>query len=335
MPTTDDVFSQLSGAKTFSKLNITRAYWSIKLENESSYLTTFSTPFGRYRYLRLPFGISASSNLFKQKMEEICEGLSGVKAIVDDILVNGRSTEEHDKNLRNLFERARARGVRFNSKKCTIGIHEVPFFGHVISDQGLKADPSKIEAIVNLEPPCNKENLETFLGMANYISKFAPSLANITAPLRLLLHDKVEFLWDAPQQRAFEEVKSVIINSPVLGFYNLSEPLTLKSDVSKDGLGSCLMQNGRPIAYASKSLTKTEQGYAQIKKELLGILFGCKRFHQYTYARRIRVHTDHKSIVSIMKKPLSAASPRLYRECYYSYKAMTLMYISYRVKRYL
>ncbi|MCG8113106.1 MAG: Ty3/Gypsy family RNase HI domain-containing protein, partial [Candidatus Thiodiazotropha taylori] len=200
-----------------------------------------------------------------------------------------------------------------NPEKCTIGVHEVPFFGHVISDQGLKADPSKIEAIVNLEPPDSKEKLETLLGMANYMSKFAPRLADITAPLRVLLQDKVAFVWDAPQQRAFEEVKSVITNSPALGFYDPSEPLTLESDASKNGLGSCLMQNDQPIAYASKSLTKTEQGYAQIEKELLAILFGCKRFHQYTYGRPIRVHTDHKPIESIMKKPLSAASPRLQR----------------------
>ncbi|MCG7868790.1 MAG: hypothetical protein JAY74_20765, partial [Candidatus Thiodiazotropha taylori] len=313
MPTLDDVVSQLSGAKIFSKLDITHAYWSLKLDEESSYLTTFSTPFGRYRYLRLPFGISASSDLFQQKMDEICEGLTGVKAIVDDILCYGRSTEEHDQNLRKLLERAREKGVRFNPEKCTIGVHEVPFFGHVISDQGLKADPSKVEAIVNLKPPDCKEKLETLLGMANYMSKFAPRLADITAPLRVLLQDKVAFVWDAPQQRAFEEVKSVITNSPVLGFYNPSEPLTLESDASKNGLGSCLMQNDRPIAYASKSLTKTEQGYAQIEKELLAILFGCKRFHQYTYGRSIRVHTDHKPIVSIMKKPLSAASPRLQR----------------------
>ncbi|MCG8076812.1 MAG: DDE-type integrase/transposase/recombinase, partial [Candidatus Thiodiazotropha taylori] len=313
MPTLDDVVSQLSGAKTFSKLDITHAFWSIKLDDESSYLTTFSTPFGRYRYLRLPFGISASSDLFQQKMDEICEGLTGVKAIVDDILCYGRSTQEHDENLRKLLERAGEKGVRFNPEKCTIGVHEVPFFGHVISDQGLKADPSKIEAIVNLEPPDSKEKLETLLGMANYMSKFAPRLADITAPLRVLLQDKVAFCWDAPQQRAFEEVKSVITNSPALGFYDPSEPLTLESDASKNGLGSCLMQNDQLIAYASKSLTKTEQGYAQIEKELLAILFGCKRFHQYTYGRPIRVHTDHKPIESIMKKPLSAASPRLQR----------------------
>ena len=313
MPTLDDVVSQLSGAKTFSKLDITHAYWSIKLDDESSYLTTFSTPFGRYRYLRLPFGISASSDLFQQKMDEICEGLTGVKAIVDDILCYGRSTQEHDENLRKLLERAREKGVRFNPEKCTIGVHEVPFFGHVISDQGLKADPSKIEAIVNLEPPDSKEKLETLLGMANYMSKFAPRLADITAPLRVLLQDKVAFIWDTPQQQAFEEVKYVITNSPALGFHDPSKPLTLESDASKNGLGSCLMQNDRPIAYASKSLTKTEQGYAQIEKELLAILFGCKRFHQYTYGRPIRVHTDHKPIVSIMKKPLSAASPRLQR----------------------
>ena len=145
------------------------------------------------------------------------------------------------------------------------------------------------------------------------MSKFEQRLADITAPLRVLLQDKVTFIWDTPQQQAFEEVKSVMTNSPALGFHDPSKTFTLESDASKNGLGSCLMQNDRKIAYASKSLTKTEQGYAQIEKELLAILFGCKRFHQYTYGRPIRVHTDHKPIISIMKKPLSAASPRLQR----------------------
>ena len=161
MPTLDDIVSQLSGAKMFSKLDITHAYWSIKLDDASSYLTTFSTPFGRYRYLRLPFGISASSNLFQQRMDELCESLPGVMVIVDDIIVYGHSSEEHDKNLRNLLLRAREKSVWFNPEKCMIGVSEIPFFGHVISEKGLKADPSKIEVIVNLDPPDCKAKLET------------------------------------------------------------------------------------------------------------------------------------------------------------------------------
>ena len=313
MFTLEDVTSKLTNATCFSILDITHAYWSVKLDEASSYLTTFSTPFGRYRYLRLPFGISVSSDLFQLKCNEIFEGLPGVTAIVDDILIYGRTREEHDRNLQSVLDRAREKGIRFNPEKCTIGVNEVPFFGNIITDKGLKADPSKIEAILKLEVPDSREKLERFLGMVNYLSKLAPNLSEITSPLRSLLKKETEFLWDEPQSRAFERVKQTITQSPVLVYYDPNKELTLEVDSSKDGIGACLMQENRPIAFASKSLTQAEIGYAQIEKELLAILFGCKRFHQYTYGRRVTVHSDHKPISAIMRKPISAAPPRLSR----------------------
>ena len=190
MFTLDDVTSKLTDATCFSNLDITHAYWSVKLDEASSYLTTFSTPFGRYRYLRLPFGISASSDLFHLKCIEIFEDLP---AIVDDILIYRRTREEHDRNLRSVLDRASEKGIRFNPEKCTIGVNEVPFFpffGNIITDKGLKADPSKIAAILKLEVPDSREKLERFLGMVNYLSKFAPNLIEITSPLRSLLKRK-------------------------------------------------------------------------------------------------------------------------------------------------
>ena len=172
---------------------------------------------------------------------------------------------------------------------------------------------TRAEAILKLEVPDSREKLERFLGMVNYLSKFAPNLSEITSPLRSLLKKEIEFLWDEPQSRAFKRVKQTITQSPVLAYYDPKKELTLEVDSSKDGIGACLMQENRPIAFASKSLTQAETGYAQIEKELLAILFGCKRFHQYTYGRRITVHSDHKPISAIMRKPISAAPPRLSR----------------------
>jgi hypothetical protein len=313
MLTLEDVTNDLSGASHFSILDITHAYWSVKLDHESSLLTCFSTPFGRYRYLRLPFGISSSGDIFMQKCNEIFENSPGVHCIVDDILISGRSRAEHDQNLRNALKLAQNKGVRFNPNKCIISATEVPFFGHVVSSQGLKPDSSKQNAITDLKAPKTRAELETFLGMVNYLAKFAPNLAEITAPLRSLLQKEVEFLWDDPQSRAFEKVKAVITNAPVLGYFDPKEPLVLECDASQNGLGCSLWQKGRPIAYASKSLTASEKLYANIERELLAIVFGCKRFHQLTYGRHVTVHSDHKPISSIIKKPLSAAPPRLQR----------------------
>jgi len=313
MPTLDDVTSELSGATHFSILDITHAYWSVKLDHASSLLTTFSTTFGRFRFLRLPFGISSSGDIFQQKCNEIFEGLPGIHAIVDDILIHGRSRSEHDENLRRALDRARDKGVKFNPDKCIVGATEVPFFGHVISSQGLKPDNAKIDAILKLKTPETRAELESLLGMVNYLAKFSRNLAEATAPLRCLLQKDVEFVWDEPQTRAFENVKGIITNAPVLGYYDPKEPLVLECDASQNGIGCSLWQQSRPIAYASKSLTASEKLYANIERELLAVVFGCKRFHQFTYGRHVTVHSDHKPISAIMKKPLSAAPPRLQR----------------------
>ena len=313
MPTLDDITSKLACAKYFSILDITHAYWNVQLDEQSSLLTTFNTPFGRYCYLRLPFGISSSGDIFQQKDCEIFESLPGIQAIVDDTLVYGQTRTEHDQNLRNALNRAREKGICFNPDKCTIGVTEVSFFGHIISSTGLKPDPSKIEAILQLPVPDSREKLQTFLGMVNYRAKFAPNLAEVTNPLRLLLKKESDFIWDETQTRAFNKVKQLITDVPVLGYYDSNKELVLETDASKSGLGCCIFQDGRPIAYASKSLTKSECMYAQIEKELLTILYGCKRFHQFTYGRNIIVHCDHKPIESIMKKPLAAALLRLQR----------------------
>jgi len=315
MRTLDDILPQLSGAKYFTKLDARSGYWAIKLSRDSSYLTTFNTPYGRYRFLRLPFGLKSSQDEFQRQIDESFEGLSGIVSICDDILVFGRTRDEHDTNLRNILKRSLEKGIRLNEEKLEVGVTEVQYFGHILSAEGLKPDPAKVAAVREMEPPRDRAELETILGMVNYLSKFAPNLAEVTSPLRQLLAKDVEFSWDSPQIDAFQKVKDIITISPgpVLSYFDPKKPLTLQVDASKYGLGAALMQDDKPVAYASKSLTTTEINYAQIEKEMFAILFGCKRFHQYVYARKVHVQTDHLPLVSIMKKPLYAAPPRLQR----------------------
>ena len=199
MRTIDDVTSKLNGANHFSVLDVTHAYWSIKLDTKSFYLTTFSTPFGRYRYLRMPFGLNCSQDIWQTTIDETFEGLTGVACVVDDILIWERTKSEHDSNLLALLDRARGKGVRFNPEKLLIDVKEVPFFGHVITDTGLKVDSEKVKAITSLQYPKSKAELETVLGMVNYLQKISPHLADITISLRALLKKDVEFVFDQPQ----------------------------------------------------------------------------------------------------------------------------------------
>ncbi len=315
MPTLDDITAKLAGATCFSVLDARSGYWQIKLTEESSLLLTFNTPFGRYRFTRMPFGIHSAQDVFQRKVDETYQGLSGVTGIVDDIVVYGRTKEEHDANLRAMLQRTRERGVKLNAEKCVIRVPRVPYFGHVLTSEGLQPDPSKIAAIEQMEPPANKAELETILGMVNYLAKFAPRLAEVTAPLRDLLKKNNEFLWDSQQDVAFRAMKELMTQQPgpVLAYYDASKDSVVQVDASKSGLGATLLQEGRPVVYASKSLSMSEQNWAQIEKEMYAITFGCERFHQYLYGRHVTVVTDHKPLESIFKKPLAAVPARLQR----------------------
>ncbi|KAJ8351148.1 hypothetical protein SKAU_G00226240 [Synaphobranchus kaupii] len=222
LPTLEDVTPKLAGARYFSVMDARSGYWAIKLTDESSKLTTFNTPFWRYRFLRLPFGLISAQDEFQRKIDETYQGLDGVVAIVDDVLIYGATQEEHDRNLRAMLQRSREKGVRLNPEKSIIGATEVSYFGHRLSAEGIKPDPAKISAIKRMEPPKNRAELETVLGMANYLAKFAPSLSEVNAPMRQLLKQSNEFLWDKQHDAAFQKMKDIITREPgpVLAYFD-------------------------------------------------------------------------------------------------------------------
>ena len=187
-------------------LNVTSGYWQIKLGEESSLLTTFSTPFGRYRFTRMPFGIHSAHDVFQKTMDVAFEGINGCKSIIDDMLVWGSSKKEHDQNLRKVLERTREVGIKWNAKKCVFGATEVSCFDHELSDKRVQPDLKKIAAIQEMEPPRNRQELETLLAMVNYLAKFTPNVAEPTSPMRSLLKKDSEFAWECAQKTAFDKI---------------------------------------------------------------------------------------------------------------------------------
>ena len=256
MRTFDEVLSELSEAAYFSVLDATSGYWSLKLEDKSSYLTTYHTPFGRYRYLRVPFGLNCSQDVFQRKIDETFEGMTGVTAIVDDILVFGKTRAEHDQNLRKVLTRAHERGIKLNADKVKIGVIEVRYFGNILTQNGLKIDDKKLSAIRQMDAPKDRSELETILGMVTYLTRFAPNLATLTAPLRNLLQKDVDFVWNESHDEAFQKIKDVLTDSPVLAYFNPKLGVMLQVDASKYGLCATLLQEGSPVSYASKTLHK-------------------------------------------------------------------------------
>ena len=348
LPVIDDLLPQLTNAKVFSVVDAKNGFWHVQLEEESSFLTTFGTPWGRFRWTRMPFGISSAPEEFQRRVEQALEGLEGVKPIFDDILVFGigethaEAQLDHDVKLKALFERCRSKCIKLNKEKSKFSCSEVKFLGHVISSEGLKADPDKLQGIREMPTPSNKQDVKRVLGMVNYLQRFMPNLSEITAPMRDLLKEGNQFHWDEQVQgRSFEKMKEALSEAPLLKFFNPKEEVELQCDASERGLGACLMQQGQPVAYASRSMTETEVNYAQIEKEMLAILFGVERFQQCVFGRSVKVDTDHKPLESIFRKSLLSAPKRLQRmllrlqkfDLRVSYKKGSEMYLADTLSR--
>ena len=312
-PTLEEILPKLSGAKVFSIVDAKCGYWNVVLDEESSYLTTFNSPYGRYRFKRMPFGLKMSQDIFQTRIDQTFEGCNGVIGIADDIVVYGENEAAHDSNMHGMIKRCKETGLKLNPEKCFIKQDKIKFYGIICSKDGIQPDPNKVSALKQMGPPTNKQEVQTFLGMANYMAPFIPSLSTLTAPLRELITDKTPFIWNATYQDALDKIKESISKEVTLTYFDPKKPTVLQVDASLQGLGAALLQDRKPVAFASKALTDTEKRYANIEREMLAVVYGCERFHTYLFGHNFTVHSDHKPLESIHLKHLTAAPPRLQR----------------------
>uniref|UniRef100_A0A3Q4G4G1 ribonuclease H n=1 Tax=Neolamprologus brichardi TaxID=32507 RepID=A0A3Q4G4G1_NEOBR len=321
----------LAGAKVFSKLDANMGFWQIPLSDESAKLTTFITPFGRFHFNRLLFGINSAPEHFQRMMAEVIEGLEGVVCHIDDVLVWGRNHQEHDSRLHATLQRLEKAGITLNVEKCELSQSKVAFLGHIIADTGISPDPKKTEAITEMTEPINVSELRSFLGMVNQVGKFIPHLAEKDKALRDLLSKKNAWYWGTDQARAFTTLRDALTSPPVLAMYDPNRDIKVSADASSYGLGGVLLQlweeGWRPVAYASRSLSPTEQRYAQVEKEALASTWACERFRDFLIGKHFCLETDHKLLVSLLGgQALDLLPPRIQRF------RMRLMRYSYTVQ---
>lgn len=304
LPRIDDLLAALAGGEEFSKIDLSRAYQQVVMAESSRKLLTLNTHKGLYTMNRLAFGISSAPSIFQRIMDNMLKGLEGVSCYLDDILVTGKTKQEHFRNLEAVLSRLQERGVRIRRDKCSFFQRELRYLGYVINAEGVCASPEKVSALLNAPAPRDKQQLQSFLGMVNYYGKFVQRLSTLAHPLYRLLKQTTEWAWDESCQLAFKEIKAAMASPPVLAHYDPKRPLQLACDASQYGIGAVLSQkmtNGSvlPVAYASRTLSSAEKNYSQIEKEALALVFGVKKFHFYVYGRFFTLVTDHKPLQAI------------------------------------
>ena len=261
----------------------------------------------------MPFGISSASEVMQKRNEEAFADIQGVNVIADDLIIAAENETEHDAIIHKVLQRARKENVVFNATKIQYKVTTVAYMGNIVTKDGMRPDPAKIEAVINMPKPRDKQGLLRLLGMIKYLSQYIPNESSITAPLRSLLKQGAEWSWQHEHDDAMDKIRKTLARDTLLAFYDVRKSATIQADASQSGLGCGLMQQGRPVAFASRALTDAERNYSQIEKEMLAICFACTKFHQYIYGKCIDVQTDHRPLESILRKPIAKASPRLQR----------------------
>ena len=310
LPLISELLDRVKGAKIFTKLDLKSAYNLVRIKEGDEFKTAFRTRYGHFEYLVMPFGLKNAPATFQHFINDVLSDYLDdfVISYIDDILIFSNSLEEHHKHVKMVLKKLLENNLYVKLEKCEFDVSETAFLGYIISKDGLKVDPSKIEAILDWPIPTTVKEVQSFIGLCNYYRIFIKEFAAIARPLHKLTRKNVPFVWGADQQKAFNKLKELFTSAPILRNPDSNKPFIVETDASNFAVGAILSQefDGQlhPIAFLSSSLTKSQQNYPIYDKELLAIKVALEEWRHYLEGARhpFTIYTDHKNL-TFPRKP--------------------------------
>ena len=303
----------------YKKLNTAtrKDHFPLPFAPEDQEKTTFTCPFGTFAFRRMPFGLCNAPGTFQRCMMSIFSDLAEevMEIFMDDFTVYGSSFEQCLHNLGTVLQRCKDKNLALNWEKCHFMVTEGIVLGHMISVAGLEVDQAKVSIIINLMPPTTVKGIRSFLGHAGFYRRFIRDFSKIARPLCRLLEKDTKFYFDESYHNAFEEIKSKLVEAPIMEKPDWNREFEIMCDASDFAMGAVLGQKDekvfKAIYYASKTFNEAQEKYSSTEKEMLAIVFACEKFRPYILGSHVVIHTDHASIKYLMAK--KEAKPRLIR----------------------
>ncbi|XP_053685985.1 uncharacterized protein K02A2.6-like [Sabethes cyaneus] len=304
LPLPEDIFTKMAGCKVFSHIDLSDAYLQVEVDPRDQPLLTVNTHKGLFRYTRLTPGIKSAPGAFQQIMDAVVSGIGRTCGYLDDVLVGGRTKQEHDLNLKQVLQRLEEYGFTVRIEKCRFNMEAVEYLGQILDGDGIRPDPGKTSAIATMPPPQDVPSLRSYLGAVNYYAKYIPEMRKLRFPMDQLLKSGAKWIWSDSCQRSFNRFREILQSPLALTHYNPTMELIVSADASNYGIGARIahkLPDGsvKPISYASRSLTPAESNYSQIEKEGLALIFAVTRFHRMIFGRHFVLETDHKPLLAI------------------------------------
>ena len=313
----DELFAKMAKSRYFTKLDLAKGYWQIKVKKPCQHFTAFITSEGLFSFKKMPFGLVNAGATFCRVMRVLLRGMSDTDNFVDDIMVHTETWDRHISELQELFKRLREAKLTARPTKCMIAVTQVGFLGHVVGNGTVKPNPEKVLAIQKCCRPSTKKQVRSFMGLVGYYRKFIPNFSAISAPLTDLTKkgEPTKVRWDQEHVIAFQTLISLLSKSPILCLPDFEKQFIVRTDASDIGIGAVLLQEYQgckfPICYASKKLLDREKAYSVIEKECLAVVWAVKKFQSYLYGTHFVLETDHEPLVYLNKA--KCANARLMR----------------------